>query len=140
MAPFEAGCGWFGRTLEKDAEGWYLRGPTSVNDGGLYLHLQPCVSDTVVFPGGHGLGWMCFRNSFDANETERDYDPAYLVIEGQAEQLGSTRELFLQAASGHHVMLDQVSLQAIFGNGPGFEIQIVVDPPALAASPAATPA
>ena len=130
LAPFGAGCGWFGRHAEKDAAGWYLAGSTVLNSGGLYLHLQPCVSDIVFFPGGRGLGWMCFPNEFEGvDEKGRDYDPAYLVIEGQGEELNSIRKLFLQAASGYPVIADQASVQAIFGNTASIGIEIAPSSP-----------
>ena len=87
IAPFSAGCGWFGRTSEEDDDGLALVGPTVLNAGGLYFHRQPCVSDVVMFPSGRGVGWVCFPKAFDENETEYDHDPAYLMIEGHVAKL-----------------------------------------------------
>jgi hypothetical protein len=117
VAPFAAGGGWFGRTMEEGSGGYYTDGRVLMpNEGGIYVHCQPCKSGAEIFPGGRGLAWMCFSNELsESTRAELDYDPAYLVVEGWAEELLGFKHLLLQAANGEpQVQVDEAAIRCMF--------------------------
>jgi hypothetical protein len=128
IAPFSRGGGWFGRTIEKDADEWYARGSRISDDGGIYIHLQPCDSGMIALPGG-GVGWLCFPSESEGvSPSDVTWDPAYLLIEGRASELAAIKDLLLKAANGHSFSIDRVSLQQIFGNAANIGIELAMEP------------
>jgi hypothetical protein len=128
VAPFAAGCGWFGRTMEEKHGSYYMTGRVlTQSEGGLYIHCQPCPSGSEIFSGGRGLAWMCFSNELsESGQTGLDYDPAYLVLEGRAEELLRLKDLLMQSANGEPLVLaDQVTLQDIFSESANLGVSLM---------------
>jgi hypothetical protein len=115
LEPFGAGNGYFQRAR--------------YSNPGIYLHRQPCHSAIKLFPEGRGIGWVCFVGHFDDMPLEeRDYDPAFVAIEGDTNALLWLKETFLRVASeGHYVMIGADELHASFGP-VAYGLEIILTP------------
>ena len=93
---------------------------------GLYLHRQPCISGVSIFPLQRGLGWLCFANAFEGvPETERDHDPSFIVIEGNAEALKYLQKIFAQMSESKELVFSADEVRLAFGGGSGFSLHMV---------------
>jgi hypothetical protein len=96
ISPFGGGSGYF-----------QSEGP------GLYFHLQPCTSNLAFFSEREGLGWVCFTDWFDqVPAAERDYDPSFVMIEGDQSAFGWLSGVLLRLPSqGERLVIkpDEVS-------------------------------
>jgi hypothetical protein len=114
LEPWGGGCAYFER--RKDRPG-----------SGLFLHRQPCVFGAPLLGRDSGFGWLCLARYFeDVPETERDYDPSFVVIDANRDSLERLQGLFQTISSESSPLVMSASeVESLFACTTSFGLQIV---------------